>query len=158
MSDITAIDVTGTDSLVLHFSQPVASTFYPLLADQESFMALPTGSASANPNENLVGAGPFMLKSYAQGQSIVLVKNPKYWDSAAYPLGGVDFVEVGTGPQAVSAITSGAVDMISLDPQQYTEVEHDPNIGTAISNGCWPMPQVRRAKSASANMRVADPV
>ncbi len=33
----------------------------------------------------------------------------------------------------MSAITSGAVDMISLDPQQYSEVKHDSNIGTAIT-------------------------
>jgi ABC-type transport system substrate-binding protein len=45
----------------------------------------------------------------------------------------VDFVEVSTGPQAVSAITSGAVDMISLDPEQYSQVKHDSNIGTAIT-------------------------
>ena len=45
----------------------------------------------------------------------------------------MDFVEVSPGPQAVSAITSGAVDMISLDPQQYSEVKHDSNIGTSIT-------------------------
>jgi peptide/nickel transport system substrate-binding protein len=93
------------------FSQPVASTFYPLLADQESFMALPTGSASANPNLNLVGAGPFMLKSYAQGQSIVLVKNPKYWDASAIHLTGVTFVNVPTGPQQLNSLESGLVDV-----------------------------------------------
>ena len=49
MSEISSIDVTGTDSLVMNFSQPVASTFYPLLADQESFMALPTGSELGEP-------------------------------------------------------------------------------------------------------------
>jgi peptide/nickel transport system substrate-binding protein len=111
MSEISSIDVTGTDSLVMTFSQPVASTFYPLLADQESFMALPTGSASANPNLNLVGAGPFMLKSYAQGQSIVLVKNPKYWDASAIHLTGVTFVNVPTGPQQLNSLESGLVDV-----------------------------------------------
>ena len=49
MSEISSIDVTGTDALVMNFSQPVASTFYPLLADQESFMALPTGSELREP-------------------------------------------------------------------------------------------------------------
>jgi peptide/nickel transport system substrate-binding protein len=110
MSDLS-IDVTGTDTLVMNFSQPVASTFYPLLADQESFMTLPTGSASANPNLNLVGAGPFMLKSYAQGQNIVLVKNPKYWDASAIHLTGVTFVNVPTGPQQLNSLESGLVDV-----------------------------------------------
>ena len=69
----------GPHSLVLTFSQPVASSFDPHLADQESFMALPTGPSSGSPNENVVGAGPFVLKSFVQGEKIVLVKNPKYW-------------------------------------------------------------------------------
>ena len=43
--DISSIDVTGTDTLVMNFSQPVASSFYPLLADQESFMAFRPGPA-----------------------------------------------------------------------------------------------------------------
>ena len=106
MSDISSIDVTGTDTLVMNFSQQVASTFYPLLADQESFMALPTGSGTANPNLNVVGAGPFMLKSYAQGQSIVLVKNPKYWDASAIHLAGITFTEV---PERAPAAHLGRV-------------------------------------------------
>lgn len=109
MSDISSIDVTGTDSLVMNFSQPVASTFYPLLADQESFMALPTGSASANPNENVVGAGPFTLKSYVQGEKIVLTKNPHYWDASAIHLTGITFVNVPTGPQQLNSLESGLV-------------------------------------------------
>jgi peptide/nickel transport system substrate-binding protein len=128
MSDITAIDVTGTDSLVLHFSQPVASTFYPLLADQESFMALPTGSASANPNENLVGAGPFMLKSYAQGQSIVLVKNPKYWDASAIHLTGVTFVNVPTGPQELNSLESGLVDVEGIPDSDIPALKAQTNL------------------------------
>src|SRR6185437_3409640 len=35
--DISSIDVTGTDALVINFSQPVANLFYPHLADEESF-------------------------------------------------------------------------------------------------------------------------
>ena len=109
MSDISSIDVTGTDSLVMDFSQPVASTFYPLLADQESFMALPTGPSSANPNENVVGAGPFILKSYVEGEKIVLVKNPRYWDAKAIDLSGITFVNVPTGPQQLTSLESGLV-------------------------------------------------
>jgi len=122
---------TNPDTLVIQLKQPTAGDFLWAMTyiDGMVYPASSIADAATDP----VGAGPFTLKSYQPGSSIDLVKNPKYWDSAAYPLGGVDFVEVGTGPQAVSAITSGAVDMISLDPQQYTEVEHNPNIGTAIT-------------------------
>jgi len=105
--DISTIDVTGTDTLVMSFSQPVASAFYPLLADQESFMALPTGSSTGSANTKVVGAGPFMLKSYTQGQRIVLVKNPKYWDAESIKLAGITFTNVPVGPQQINALEAG---------------------------------------------------
>jgi peptide/nickel transport system substrate-binding protein len=61
MYTLASIDVTGTDSLVMHFSKPDAAAFYPELAEAESFMALPTGPSTGTPNLNIVGAGPFMI-------------------------------------------------------------------------------------------------
>ncbi|MGA2305254.1 MAG: ABC transporter substrate-binding protein [Acidimicrobiales bacterium] len=129
--NIASISTPDPDTAIVQLDKPTAGDFLWAMTYIDG-MVYPTSSiptAATAP----IGAGPFMLKSYQPGSSIDLVKNPKYWDSAAYPLGGVDFVEVSTGPQAVSAITSGAVDMISLDPQQYTEVEHDSNIGVSIT-------------------------
>jgi len=74
-----------------------------------------------------------VLKSYQQGSSIVLVKNPKYWDSKAYPLGGVDFTQVTQGPEAATALTSGAVDMIEVEPENYPQLKGDPNIGISVT-------------------------
>ncbi len=131
LSAIVSMTPTNPDTLVVQLNRPTAGDFLWAMTyiDGMVYPASSIADAATKP----IGAGPFTLKSYQPGSSIDLVKNPTYWDSAAYPLGGVDFVEVGTGPQTVSAITSGAVDMISLDPQQYTEVKHDPNIGTAIT-------------------------
>ena len=131
LSAIETMTATDPDTLVIQLNRPTAGDFLWAMTYIDG-MVYPASNV-ANAATSPIGAGPFMLKSYQPGSSIDLVKNPKYWDSAAYPLGGVDFVEVGTGPQTVSAITSGAVDMISLDPQQYTEVKHDANIGTAIT-------------------------
>jgi peptide/nickel transport system substrate-binding protein len=128
MSEISAINVTGANSLVMEFSKPVASTFYPLLADQESFMALPTGSSSANPNQNVVGAGPFMLKSYAQGQKIVLVKNPRYWDAKGIKLAGVSFINVPTGPQQLTSLESGLVQVEGIPNNDIQALEAQPNL------------------------------
>ncbi len=128
MSDISSINVTGTDSLVMDFSQPVASTFYPLLADQESFMALPSGSGSANPNENVVGAGPFMLQSYAQGEKIVLVKNPRYWDAKAIHISGVTFVNVPIGPQELTSLESGLVQVQGIPDNDIPALKAQTNL------------------------------
>ena len=109
-SQISSINVTSPTSIVVTFSQPVASSFYPHLADQESFMALPTGPKSGSPNQNIVGAGPFVLQSYVQGQKIVLVKNPKYWNAKAIALSGITFTDVPAGPQQLNALQTGLVD------------------------------------------------
>ena len=155
MSDLS-IDVTGTDTLVMHFSQPVASTFYPLLADQESFMALPTGSPSANPNENLVGAGPFMLKSYAQGQNIVLVKNPKYWDASAIHLTGVTFVNVPIGPQELNSLESGLVDVEGIPDSDIPALKAQPNLqsSSAFPDASYFFVPICTASGPLANVKV----
>jgi peptide/nickel transport system substrate-binding protein len=133
-SSLTAISAMTTpdpNTLVVQLNRPTAGDFLWALSYIDG-MVYP---ASAIPNlaKAPVGDGPFTLKSYQPGSSIELVKNPKYWNSKAFPLSAVDFVEVTNGPQAVSAITSGAVDMISLDPQQYSEVKNNPSIGTSIT-------------------------
>jgi peptide/nickel transport system substrate-binding protein len=127
-SQISSINVTGTDSLVMNFSQPVASTFYPHLADEESFMALPTGPNSANPNQNVVGAGPFILKSYAQGQKIVLLKNPRYWDAKDIHLAGVTFINVPIGPQELTALESGLVPVQGIPTNDIPALKAQSNL------------------------------
>jgi peptide/nickel transport system substrate-binding protein len=131
LSAIQTMTVTGPDTLVIQLNRPTAGDFMWAMTYIDGMVMDPTSIASASTNP--VGAGPFTLKSYQQGSSMLLVKNPRYWNSQAYPLSAVDFVEVTNGPQAVSALTSGAVDMIQIDPQQYSEVKHDPSIGVSIT-------------------------
>ncbi len=133
--DLSSIDVTGTDSLVLHFSQAVASSFYPLLADQESFMAISTGPSTGIPNTNVVGAGPFVLKSYTPGEKIVLVKNPKYWDASAIALSGITFVNVPTGPQQLNALESGLVDVEGIPDADLPTLK---NLTSLQTNSTFP--------------------
>jgi peptide/nickel transport system substrate-binding protein len=128
MSDISSINVTGTDSLTIRFSSPVAASFYPLLADQESFMALPTGPSNGTPNTNIVGAGPFVMKSYTPDESLVLVKNPKYWDASAIHLSGITFVDVPSGPQQVNALESGLVNVQGVPVSDLPVLKSQPNL------------------------------
>ena len=96
-----------------------------------------------------------MLKSYRQGSSIVLAKNPKYWNSKAYPLGGVDFTQVTQGPEAATALTSGAVDMIEVEPQNYPQFKADPNIGISTTKSYDDMEiELRQDTGLFANEKV----
>jgi len=124
MYALSSIDVTGKNALVLHFSEPKASSFYPLLASEEGFMAIPSGPTSGSPNTNVLGAGPFVLKSYAANSEIELVKNPKYWNAKAIKLDAITFTNVPSGPQSLNALTSGLVDVIvGLEPSDVSSIE-----------------------------------
>jgi peptide/nickel transport system substrate-binding protein len=131
MSDISSINVTGTDSLTLSFASPVAASFYPLLADQESFMALPTGPSNGTPNTNVAGAGPFMIKSYTPDESLVLVKNPKYWNARSIHLAGITFVNVPTGPQQLNALESGLVSVQGLQISDAPALKNQRDLQTS---------------------------
>ena len=90
---------------------------------------------SALPTTSTVPAasGPFTLVNYQQGSSILLKANPSYWGKSAYKLGGVDFVQVSPGPQEVSALETGAVDMLPIQPEDYAAVKSLPNVGIATT-------------------------
>ena len=156
--DLSSIDVTGPESLILHFSQAVASTFYPLLADQESFMAISTGPSTGVPNTNVVGAGPFVLQSYTPGGKIVLVKNPKYWDAKTIALSGITFVDVPSGPQQLNALESGLVDVEGVPDADLPTVKNLTSIQTnsTFPDGNYYFVPVCKSSGPLANLKVRE--
>ena len=129
--NISSIETPDPSTVVVNLSKPTAGDFLwaSSYIDGQIYPADAISTQSSHP----VGAGPYLLKSYQQGSSIVLTKNPKYWDSKAYPLGGVDFTQVTQGPEAATALTSGAVDMIEVEPENYPQLKSDANIGISVT-------------------------
>jgi peptide/nickel transport system substrate-binding protein len=127
LTAISSIQTPNPSTVVVNLNKPTAGDFLwaGSYIDGQIYPANAISSQATQP----IGSGPFSLKSYNQGASIVLTKNPKYWDSKAYPLGGIDFTQVTSGPEAATALTSGAVDMIEVEPENYAQLKGDPNIG-----------------------------
>ena len=128
---ISSIETPDPATVVVNLSKPTAGDFLWAMTyvDGQIYPADAISAQSSHP----VGAGPYLLKSYQQGSSILLTKNPKYWDSKAYPLGGIDFTQVTQGPEAATALTSGAVDMIEVEPENYPQLKGDSNIGISVT-------------------------
>ena len=118
---ITSIETPDASTVVVNLKAPTAGDL--LWASSYIDGQIYPASAISTQSTQPVGSGPFVLKSYQQGSNIVLAKNPKYWNSKAYPLGGVDFTQVTQGPEAATALTSGAVDMIEVEPQNYPQLK-----------------------------------
>jgi peptide/nickel transport system substrate-binding protein len=114
--DVSSIDENGDLGLTIHLSKPDAGAFYPLLANIATMPLSPAAVQRNNPNPvvNPLGAGPFRVKQYTPDQSLVLVKDPAYWDAKDIKLGGIQFVnESATGPATINALKAGAVDVIT---------------------------------------------
>jgi ABC-type transport system substrate-binding protein len=119
-------------------------------------MALPTGPSSGAPNENVIGAGPFILKSFVQGEKIVLVKNPKYWDAKAIDIAGVTFTNVPSGPQQLNSIESGLVDVEGIPDNDIPALKNLPNIQSSslFPDASYYFVPICKASGPLANVKV----
>ncbi|MHB1583468.1 MAG: ABC transporter substrate-binding protein [Acidimicrobiales bacterium] len=133
LSTITSMSTPNPQTLVVNLDQARAGDFLWSMTYIGGMVMEPSTIADGAAVLHPIGSGPFKLQSYHQGASIDLVKNPRYWDPRAYPLGGVDFVQVTQGPEAVTALISGAVDMIQVEPENYPQLKADHNIGISIA-------------------------
>ncbi|HEX4903453.1 MAG TPA: ABC transporter substrate-binding protein [Acidimicrobiales bacterium] len=69
-----------------------------------------------------VGAGPMVVTSFRPEQTLVLEKNPSYWDADAIQVAGAELIHV-SGAQSVSAaLRSGQIDFGSIDNTQLDAV------------------------------------
>jgi len=128
---ISGMDAPDPMTLVVHLKRPQAGDLLWALTyiDGMIYPASAVASLATKP----VGSGPFTLAKYQTGQIISLRANPTYRDPSQYKLAGVDFVQVGSGPQAVTALKSGQVDMIQLRPEDYPTVKADPSLGVSTT-------------------------
>ncbi|HLN16276.1 MAG TPA: ABC transporter substrate-binding protein [Acidimicrobiales bacterium] len=155
LSAIAGTQVVNPTTLVVTLNRPTAGDFLWAATYIDGSVMDPSTIGNGVANLHPVGAGPFMLKSYSPGGSVELVKNPKYWDPSAYPLGGVNFIEVAAGPPSVTALTSGAVDMIQLEPEDYKTVKNNPNIAVTTTHSYdYMILQMRENTGPFANAKV----
>jgi peptide/nickel transport system substrate-binding protein len=126
---ISTIDTPDPATVVLHLTKPVAGDLLWAFTYIDGQIVAPSAFNTAA--DHPIGSGPYMLSDFQNGQLISLKKNPKYHDAKKYKLAGIDFVQVGSGPQGVTALKSGAVDMIALRPEDFPAVKADPSLGIA---------------------------
>lgn len=166
---IVSMSTPDPETLVVNLSGATAGDFLWAMTYLDGTVM--EASNIPNANAHPIGSGPFKLHSYQQGSSVQLVKNPTYYDAGKYPLGGVDFVNVAPGPEAVTALTSGAVDMVQVEPENVPELKSNPNIGLAMTksydymdiiprqnSGPFTNAKVRAALEYAVNRRVLNQV
>jgi peptide/nickel transport system substrate-binding protein len=116
---LQSVEVTGPTTVTLSFPDGTAPSWF------DTFIAAwQTSIVKAGETDFVkpAGAGPMVVESFEDGQSLVLRKNEKYWNAAEVKIAGMEFVHIGNDqPQAgLAALRAGQVDITFTDPSQLT--------------------------------------
>jgi len=106
---VSGIKPLSTDSLQITLTQPDAAFVYVMAMPHAS--VIPTGSG-AQQAQHPLGSGPYELVSYTPGQSIILKRNPHYWDKTLPYTNGV-YEKLGVSPQVqLLELQKGQLDLM----------------------------------------------
>ncbi len=110
---LTAISSIGTPdkyTVVLHLSRKYSPILATLATSMATFIVSPTALANEGAvafGTHPVGAGPFAVVSDVPNATLSLRRWRGYWDKGSPHVNQVQFVAVGSGTSAVSAVASG---------------------------------------------------
>ncbi|MBV9580834.1 MAG: ABC transporter substrate-binding protein, partial [Chloroflexi bacterium] len=125
------IDTPDRYTVVLNSDVP-----RPLVFDNlETFNIIDQVTAEGpNAKSQAVGTGPFILKEWAQGDHVTLIKNPNYWQSGLPYLDGIEYRILPDAQTMVAQFEAGALDMVLNPPLlDVGRLEGDPKY-QAVTN------------------------
>ena len=131
--DISEITTAG-NVVTIKLKTPQAGELVAALADREGVIVSPTQAASAPDQIDVkpIGAGPYTVEEFVTGQKVSLKKNPGFWDSDSWQLGGIEYVAVGDGAGLVNGLLSDTLDMSTgLPSTESARLEGAPGIELA---------------------------
>ncbi len=124
-SVIRSVEVLTPNSVAFNLINPYPALLSDL-AERPGFMISPTAAqrSGAEFGRNPVGTGPFVFESWMQGASIVLKRNPSYWQAGRPWLDGVVFRDIPNHVIGLQRLTVGEVDIVtSISPDEARQVE-----------------------------------
>ena len=130
LANVKSVDVLAKNAVRIHLKtkDPVflstMSAFNAAILPKAYFMALPGKDEAAKAKvfgEKPVGSGPFKLTSWKRGESMMLARNPNYWekgvDGKALPyLDGVKFEIITDDNTRILKLQSGELDAAEYIP------------------------------------------
>lgn len=114
---ITDITIEG-NVVTITLGSAQAGELVAALADREGAIVAPSQVASA-PDQidtDPVGAGPYVVEEFINGELISLRKNLDFWDAESWRLGGIDFVQTADGAAQVNGLLSDTLDLTLRTP------------------------------------------
>jgi ABC-type transport system substrate-binding protein len=121
---IESIATPADDVVVITTSQPMP-TLLEVLAEEWSSISSPTALQKSGRayGRNPVGTGPYVFKSWVQGEKVVLERNPNYFGTAGKPQ-QLEFRPVPEGSARVIELQTGNADVVThIPPESADEIK-----------------------------------
>ena len=135
---IRSVDAVGEFTVRFHLDHPWKPFASVLSANTTLASVIPSTKAVAEGTQNgaPVGTGPFVFKSWKEGDRIVLAKNPNYWQSGKPYLDEVVLLIIPDAQTRYAAFVSGQVNVIHTDrPTHIRKLKADPRFVTITGEG-----------------------
>lgn len=131
--ELNNVEVLDPLTVRMTFNKPYA--FLPVAltgsTGRAGTIVSPAGVAKYGSNfgRNPVGTGPFKFVSWRENDTIVVEKNPDYFEKGLPKLDGATFVLMKEASAAVAAMLSGQIDGMSVAPVQFvSQLKAAPNL------------------------------
>ena len=138
---IAGADVVDDLTVTLRTHEPFALLLNTLAHGSGAILS-PTAimeNGQESETQNPVGSGPYKVESFDPGLKLVLVPHDGYW-AGRPPLDRIEFVYVPEAATRVSALQSGAVDVIDGVPTHLiAQIESEPGLQILASPSLRPM-------------------
>jgi peptide/nickel transport system substrate-binding protein len=126
LQNIASVAVTGPLQVTVNTTTPWPELPWFLYLDGRLLIVAPAQLASPDCASDLIGTGPFKLKSWTVNQSLVAVKNPDYWQKDAKGtqlpyLDQITFRPVLEAQQRVNSLEGGSLDIMHTSDGQAVD-------------------------------------
>ncbi len=126
-TDIKEVKVIDPLTVEFDLSKPNVTVITAMTSTNAAIIDKKLIEGGADPAKEVVGTGPFKLKSWEPDKILILEKNPDYW-MKGYPL--VDQIEMRVIPDEASIVAglrAGEIDFAQLnDPSTALTIDKDP--------------------------------
>jgi peptide/nickel transport system substrate-binding protein len=124
------VDVTDPATVTLHL-KATSPALLGMLAQREGFMSSPTAVKKYGKDygTNPVGTGPFVFRQWTPGSTLVVEKNPQYWEQGKPYLDRVVFSDTSSVVVGMQRLITGEADYLSaLSPTDVRQLQNRSNI------------------------------
>jgi peptide/nickel transport system substrate-binding protein len=130
---IASMTVVNPTTLTMTLTGPLGS--FPETLAGLPYVASPTalqkyGSLYGTSPGTTVGAGPFTLTTFVQGNKVIMTANPNYWDKPKPYIDTLTFLLITVSEQAFNAVQTGTAQV--LQDTSYPDIQSAKSSGLGV--------------------------